>query len=404
MRRAAAWALGVIPFLTAPAVEVYSRRNHGDVSGGIGLTVAMLTMTTLGAVIVARLPGQRMGPVLLVGGYAGVFAGAAAALSPSTTYVWPTPPEAPLLEIWLVNSIAGMAWITFLVTMVFLIPTLFPDGLPAATWLRWPVGGGTAAFAVAALAEGPLRSEFSTELLVGDSAATAEAVSVVIENPTGVEWLSNAVFSIAGTIVVLGALSLSIVSVVVRYRGGDVRVRRQLGVVVWSVVLVLLLLGIEIFIEEVLGWTEMEDWAAGLTFSLIPLSVGYAVLRGGVYDLGLIVRRTLSWAIVALTLGAVFAGIVLAVALFVPGRSDDPAVVAAATLAAFLAFNPLRRRTQAWVDRRFDRGGYDSESVVGALGSAVRDEVDTGAIAAAWQASVEGSLHPTDVRVWLTNR
>lgn len=138
--------------------------------------------------------------------------------------------------------------------------------------------------------------------------------------------------------------------------------------------------------------------AAAVAFG-IPGSMLVAILRYRLYDIGRIVSRTVTYSVVAVAVSTVYSIPVL-VAPRILGSSSD-VVTAGATLAAFTAFSPLRRRVRVVIDRRFDRPAYDAALLVEHFSDGLRDEVDTTAITARFADSVDRALHPRSMAMWL---
>ena len=110
----------------------------------------------------------------------------------------------------------------------------------------------------------------------------------------------------------------------------------------------------------------------------IPVCMGVAILRYRLFDIDRLVSRTLGYAIVTGLLVGVYAGIVLLAARVV--SINEPVAVAGSTLAVAALFNPVRRRVQRAVDRRFNRALYDADRIVGTFAARLKDAVDQGAI------------------------
>jgi hypothetical protein len=131
----------------------------------------------------------------------------------------------------------------------------------------------------------------------------------------------------------------------------------------------------------------------------LPVSIGVAILKYRLYEIDRIISRTLAYAIVTGLLVGVYAGLVL-LATEVLGASS-PVAVAASTLVAAALFNPVRRRVQHAVDRRFNRARYDAEWMVTAFAARLQDAVDTDAVRTDLTGVVHTALEPTHVWVWL---
>jgi hypothetical protein len=127
-----------------------------------------------------------------------------------------------------------------------------------------------------------------------------------------------------------------------------------------------------------------------------------AVLRYRPYEIDRIISRTIGWALVTAILVMVFASAVLGLQALMAGVTQgETLAVAASTLGALALFQPVRRRVQSAVDRRFDRAGYDGEHVVAGFGERLRDEVDLDAIRTDMFVTIEKAVRPSSVGSWL---
>jgi hypothetical protein len=136
-------------------------------------------------------------------------------------------------------------------------------------------------------------------------------------------------------------------------------------------------------------------------FSL-PVCISFAILKYRLYDIDRLISRTLSYALVTGLLVGVYAGLVLlATEVF---RFHSTVAVAAATLAVAALFNPLRRRVQHVIDRRFNRARYDSDRTVAAFAARLKDEVDLDSIRDDLAGAVHQALEPAHVSVWISRR
>ena len=140
----------------------------------------------------------------------------------------------------------------------------------------------------------------------------------------------------------------------------------------------------------------------GFVGALVPVAIGVAILRYGLYDIDRIISRTLSYAIVTGVLGAVFVGvIVLLQTVFTGVTGSDGIPVAISTLAVFALFQPVLRRVRRTVDRRFDRAIVDAEATAEAFAGRLRDETDLAAVTADLTMTTRTALAPATLGIWL---
>jgi hypothetical protein len=134
----------------------------------------------------------------------------------------------------------------------------------------------------------------------------------------------------------------------------------------------------------------------------LPVSIGVAILKYRLYDIDRIISRTLAYAIVTGLLVGVYAGLVLLATQVLSVKS--PVAVAAATLATAALFNPVRRRVQRVVDRRFNRARYDADRTIEAFAARLQDSVDLAAVQADLASVVHRALEPAHVTLWTNHR
>ena len=134
----------------------------------------------------------------------------------------------------------------------------------------------------------------------------------------------------------------------------------------------------------------------------LPVSIGVGILKYRLYEIDRIISRTLAYTIVTGLLVGVYAGLVLLATRVLPVSS--PVAVAGATLAAVALFNPLRRRAQQVVDRRFNRARYDADQTVAAFAARLKDAVDLDSVRDDLAGVVHKALEPAHVSVWISRR
>jgi hypothetical protein len=136
-----------------------------------------------------------------------------------------------------------------------------------------------------------------------------------------------------------------------------------------------------------------------LGFFFVPVCIGMAVLRARLWDVGLVVSRTVTYAVVTALLVGLYAGLVLLTTRVLPFSGS--VAVATSTLAAAAVFHPLRRRVQRAVDRRFNRARYDADRTIAAFAARLQDAADQDAVHAHLLAAVHQALEPAHASVWI---
>jgi hypothetical protein len=146
------------------------------------------------------------------------------------------------------------------------------------------------------------------------------------------------------------------------------------------------------------GAAQAVQDGADLGAAALPAGIGVGIVKYRLYDVGRIISRTLAYAIVTGLLVGVYAGLVLLASLVLP--SSSPVTVAGSTLAVAALFQPLRRRVQRAVDRRFNRARYDNDQIVAAFAASVQGATDLGVVRDDLAKTVNGALEPGHLSLW----
>jgi len=222
--------------------------------------------------------------------------------------------------------------------------------------------------------------------------------------PVSPAWtIAGNVTSTVALASLLGWLALQ----VPRYRRAGAERRQQLkwlysGAAAFAAVLIASAVGPYAVGETFGSDGPLVNDAIELAASLMLVCIAIAVLKYRLYAIDRIISRVISYLIISAVLAGVFAGLVLFATGVLPART--PVAVAAATLAAAALFNPLRRRVQRAVDRRFNRTRYNAEALVAAFTSQLRQTVDLDAVQGELLSTVHRAFEPTHVSIWSTAR
>jgi hypothetical protein len=213
--------------------------------------------------------------------------------------------------------------------------------------------------------------------------------------------------------VILGSLIVVsfLVAQVYRYRWvSDTAERMQTKWVVLAMVVGLVLL-LAAIVSVVVGQVSLErihpyGFVLDLGFNafeyLLPLAIGTAILRYRLFDIDIIIRRTLVYSLLTLTLGLVYVGCILVSrTLVAPLTGGSELAIVISTLAIAALFTPLRRRIQLIIDKRFYRRKYDAAKVLAAFGATARDETDLDALTGELVRVVDETVQPEFVGLWL---
>ena len=216
--------------------------------------------------------------------------------------------------------------------------------------------------------------------------------------------LANTLASLSAPVAFIGAFA----AVATRYRRGS-RVERQQIKWLLATALVGAIAFPAAFVSEIAGFPDAVGNVAIVVGFLglvaLPVAIAFAILRYRLYDIDRIISRTIGWAIVTALLVTVFAGaVVLLQATLAPFTQENTLAVAASTLVAFALFQPLRRRVQRAVDRRFDRARYDGERMVEAFAERLRDHVDLPTLRASLLTTTDSAVRPREAGLWLRTR
>jgi hypothetical protein len=356
------------------------------------MEVLLLAYGTVGALIASRRPGNAIGWIFCAVGLALAVASAASGYADYGLYGDGDALPAAELAAWL------SVWLNIVVLFVApcLLFLLFPDGRPPSArwrpvvWLTAATGGGI--FFVLAFSPGEL-DEYTYPGLPNPLGVGGGLGDVL----AAIEGVGNGILPIA--------VLVSISSMIIRFRRSSGRERLQLKWVFYTAALTASSFLISFVLPEPIPQAAQDAvFLVGVAaFAAIPIAAGTAILRHRLYDIDLLINRTLVYGLLTLSLAVVYVGgIVSLQGLFrtLTGQESQLAVVASTLMIAAL-FGPLRRRIQSAIDRRFYRGKYDAAKTLEAFSSRLRDETDLESLSGDLVGVVRETVQPAHASLWL---
>jgi hypothetical protein len=378
-----AWSLWAVSIVTVVFVAVLNVSSLGhDVPFFSAFVLFVAAFATVGAIVASRRPRNPIGWIMCIAGVAYAYMGSADTYAqglrdggdvlPGSTFAAWTSSWAWVLGIGLAN--------TFLLL-------LFPTGrLPSPRWrpVAWLASAGLAlAVPGLALAPGPLED-------------------FPVENPVGVPGAEVA--GGLGLLLLVVAMLASIASLFFRYRRAGWAERQQLKLLLYAAGLVALAIASVIALDTVLPSANGQVTNAVVTGAVtaIPFAIGIAILRHGLFDIDVVINRTLVYVTLTATLVGAYVGAVLVLQLALsPLTKESGLAIAGSTLAVAALVRPLRARIQASVDRRFYRSRYDAARTLERFGTRLRDQVELDSLSVELRVAVAETMQPAHVSLWL---
>jgi len=275
--------------------------------------------------------------------------------------------------------------------IVTMLPQLFPTGRPISR--RW----------YPALVFGAIGS---LGLILTDALKPGQLDQSTVPNPYGLTEDQFQVLNAVGPGLYLLAGLVGFASVAVRWRRADRRVRQQLKWFVYFAALSPLF----ILSSALLETTALDDTVLTLALAAgaflgLPIGVAISILRYQLYDIDVVIKRTLVYGLLTTLLVGTYLGSVLLFRLVLdPLTGQSDLAVAASTLAVAALFRPLRFRVQAVVDRRFYRRRYDAAQTIEGFAGRLRHELDIDALGTDLRGVVDDTMQPSHVSLWLRSQ
>jgi len=289
----------------------------------------------------------------------------------------------------ILGLVADALWIPSLASGVIFTFLLFPDGRPVSP--RWrPVVWVVALLGLVSI---PLTLFKPGPLYYAED----------IDNPLGIQAASDLIGAGQGAtfVGIMTLVFVSIGSVALRFKRSRGRERQQIKWFFYAAALVAVGTPVAIALQPLVIGTILFE----LVLMAIPVSVAIAILRYRLYDIDLVINRTLVYAILTGLLALAYLGLVVVLQrVLAPVTLDSDLAVAGSTLAVAALFRPLRTRVQSFIDRRFYRRKYDAAETLEDFSSTLRDEVDLDSLSEELVTVVGSTMQPAHTSLWLRPR
>jgi hypothetical protein len=390
-----AWALWATTTAALVAAFAYGFVGHGgpidawEISTLVTFILFVIAFSTVGALVASREPRNPVGWIMCWSGLAYAVAGAVVSFAENRIVSAASLPAIGEVMIW----IGGWAWIMGAGPAGTLLMLLFPNGkLPSrrfrpVAWLA--VAGILLIFAAIAFQPGPIQDYES------------------LSNPVGIRGagpLLDFAGGLGGVALVIGIVG-SLISIVIRYRRAGAEMRQQLKWLTYAAGFVGLCVVASILAEGLISsgdlGTEISNLLVTTSLSALPVAIGIAILKHRLYDIDLIINRTLVYGGLTALLAATYFGIVVLLQGVIPAAGDSDLTIAGSTLAVAALFRPLRGRVQGFIDRRFYRRKFDAQRTLESFSSRLRDDVDLDHLSADLLGVVRDTMQPEHASLWL---
>jgi hypothetical protein len=299
------------------------------------------------------------------------------------------------LPIWMTSWAAGLSFIAY-TTLTIIFPS---GGLPRGRWRAAAISLLTVQGVLVALsALAPtikFNADGSTTVVVPNQFALLPDV------PLWAAWSAD-----AAILVGIVAMFASTASLVVRYRRSTGVERLQLRWLAAGVAAVVATVAFGLGSLAILGGDAWFAWLPALVaYPLVPIAIGIAILRYRLYDIDVVIRRTLVYGVVVAILGTTYGALVLGLQALLSGLTGGETIpVALSTLTIAALFGPLRKRVRDGVDRRFYRSRYNTQRILETFAARLRDEVALESVSAALADTAGRTVRPASAGVWIRER
>jgi hypothetical protein len=369
-------------------------RVGASIDSGIALNIAFLAFPLVGAVILSRRLTNTVGWLLCLVGVGTTFTSFSASF---VSYALVHHLDAQLATR-LIDIVGDLVWPTNLVLGVFIL-YVFPGGRALSRrWstVCWSLGLLLLVVEVGqAVTPGPLESH--NRML----------------NPLGVPALEGFASFVATYLYLLLPIFavLGVVSLVLRYRRADQQSRQQIKWFVYGSVMMVIIVLVGIFIaSQITNDLALSNAVGNMSFAVailaLPLGVGIGVLRYRLYDIDILIKRTLVYGSLTAILAGLYFGLVIGAQQLthrLTGQqgAQQPVVIVLTTLLIAALFTPLRGWLQRGIDRRFYRSRYDAAKTLATFSASLRSEVDLAQLNNHLLGVVDATMRPAHASLWL---
>ncbi len=351
----------------------------------VSFTWAMaLTFSGVGSAIATREPGNAIGWIFCVAG----IGAALATLTPAYADYWLAGAGGSAALGEPAAAYSTISWIPFVLLPVTFLLLLFPDGrLPEGQ--RWrrvaqcAAVGIAGTFVTSSLTPGPLEDYPQ------------------LDNPYGIDSpVMDPLLGLSFLLIFAGIVG-SVAAMITRFRHASGEQRQQIKWITYAGAVAAAMFPVTLTSTDgPLGEAVYAPIMASILG--LPIAAGIAILRHNLYDIDVVINRTLVYGALTATLAGLYLGTVLLFQLALSGvTSESDLAIAASTLAVVAAFRPLRSRIQEGVDRRFYRSRYDARQILEGFSGRLRDQVELAALDAELRGVVAETMQPTHVSLWL---
>jgi hypothetical protein len=395
-----AWPLCGLTLILVACVVAFEVLYRVSLAGLIFLLVFVVPSALVGALVASRQPRNPVGWFFVVSATCWAVNEATGRYAIYGLVI--EPGSLPLAHLMAWPS--TWMWLPGIALIIFFVPLYFPNGhLLSPRWrpVLWLALLFSVGFGVVFGAFFPGEMDELSPGVAGDVPG--------IVNPLGIEALRSldrvTQIEIILPVLLITIVLCSVASLVVRFRRSSGEERQQMKWLTYAAAAYFATLVLLMSLPADSAWYRAVDSLSTLVLAGLPVAVGIAILKYRLYEIDLIINRTLVYGSLTLMLALIyFGGVATTQAIFgvLTGQEEQPQLaVVVSTLVIAALFMPLRRRIQSFIDRRFYRRKYDARKTLEAFSTKLRDETDLEALSDDLVGVVRETMQPAHVSLWL---